>query len=61
MELRRVWPAITLIGSLSAHEPVATSGSVVSKLALLVLNIALINFWNRANGATRQLAGCGPR
>jgi AhpD family alkylhydroperoxidase len=27
------------------------------QLAVLVLNIALINFWNRLNAATRQVAG----
>ncbi len=27
------------------------------QLAVLVLNIALINFWNRVNAATRQVAG----
>jgi AhpD family alkylhydroperoxidase len=27
------------------------------QLAILVLNIALINFWNRLNAATRQVAG----
>jgi AhpD family alkylhydroperoxidase len=31
------------------------------QLAALVLNIALINFWNRINVTTRQLAGSGPR
>jgi AhpD family alkylhydroperoxidase len=28
-----------------------------SQLAVLVLNIALINFWNRLNAVTRQVAG----
>ena len=30
-------------------------------LAVLVVNIALINFWNRINVTTRQVAGSGPR
>jgi AhpD family alkylhydroperoxidase len=30
-------------------------------LAVLVVNIALINFWNRINATTRQVAGSGPR
>ena len=30
-------------------------------LASLVMNIAMINFWNRVNVTTRQLAGSGPR
>jgi AhpD family alkylhydroperoxidase len=30
-------------------------------LAALVVNIALINFWNRVNVATRQVAGSFPR
>jgi AhpD family alkylhydroperoxidase len=30
-------------------------------LAALVINIALINFWNRLNVATRQVAGSVPR
>ncbi|MGH9828792.1 MAG: carboxymuconolactone decarboxylase family protein, partial [Blastocatellia bacterium] len=30
-------------------------------LAALVINIGLINFWNRINVTTRQVAGSGPR
>jgi AhpD family alkylhydroperoxidase len=30
-------------------------------LAALVIHIALINFWNRVNVTTRQVAGSGPR
>jgi len=30
-------------------------------LAALVVNIALINFWNRINATTRQVAGSAPR
>jgi AhpD family alkylhydroperoxidase len=30
-------------------------------LAALILNIALINFWNRINVTTRQIAGSAPR
>ncbi|HEU0175744.1 MAG TPA: carboxymuconolactone decarboxylase family protein [Blastocatellia bacterium] len=30
------------------------------ELAVLVVNIALINFWNRVNVTTRQVAGSGP-
>ncbi len=30
-------------------------------LAVLVVNIALINFWNRINATTRQVAGSVPR
>jgi AhpD family alkylhydroperoxidase len=30
-------------------------------LAVLVVNIAMINFWNRINVTTRQVAGTGPR
>lgn len=30
-------------------------------LAVLILNIAQINFWNRLNVTTRQVAGTGPR
>jgi AhpD family alkylhydroperoxidase len=30
-------------------------------LAALIINIALINFWNRLNVTTRQVAGSGPR
>ncbi|HMI86325.1 MAG TPA: carboxymuconolactone decarboxylase family protein [Polyangiaceae bacterium] len=32
-----------------------------SALASIVLNIALINFWNRVNVPTRQVAGVDPR
>lgn len=32
-----------------------------AKLAALVLNIALINFWNRLSVPTRQVAGTPPR
>ncbi|HEV2668726.1 MAG TPA: carboxymuconolactone decarboxylase family protein [Blastocatellia bacterium] len=31
------------------------------ELAALVIHIALINFWNRVNVTTRQVAGSGPR